>query len=188
MPSPFFGRSRISWMICPIWKILAYVDLTYLKNACCLQTLMGLKSQRIHAGQEGKWCRSAGYISRCAIRAFGAHRKRSNLNTSPIRYQPETDGTAKAYARTEPVTGTFLTADVYEVTGEEFALEADVGDVLEEHGPGVYTVQVWATLGGEPTVISTVSVFHEVDVPEGYGPGLNLAGMGAPSGGSLTVL
>ena len=76
---------------------------------------------------------------------------------------------ARAYARTESVTGAFITADVYDVAGEEFALEADVSDVLDHHGPGVYTVQVWATLDGEPAVISAVSVFHEVEVPEGYG-------------------
>ena len=50
-----------------------------------------------------------------------------------------------------------------------FNLEADVSAVLDHHGPGVYTVQVWATLDGEPAVISAASVFHEVEVPEGYG-------------------
>ena len=70
--------------------------------------------------------------------------------------------------RTELVTGVFITAAVYDVVGDEFALEADVGDILHYHGPGVYTVQVWATLEGEPAVISAVSVFHEVEVPEGY--------------------
>ena len=77
---------------------------------------------------------------------------------------------ARAYARTELVTGVFITASVYEVAGEEFVLEADVSAVLDHHGPGVYTVQVWATLEGQPAVISAVSVFHEVEVPEGYGP------------------
>ena len=73
---------------------------------------------------------------------------------------------ARAYARTELVTGAFITADVYNVSDEEFALEADVSDVLDHHGPGVYTVQVWATLEGQPAVISAVSVFHVVEVPE----------------------
>ena len=72
--------------------------------------------------------------------------------------------------RTELVTGVFITASVYEVVGREFALEADVRDLLERHGPGVYKVQVWATLDNEPAVISAVSVFHEVEVPEGYEP------------------
>ena len=76
--------------------------------------------------------------------------------------------TARAYARTEMITGVFITAAVYEVGDEDFALEADVSDVLDHHGSGVYTVQVWATLEGEPAVISAVSVFHGVEVPEGY--------------------
>lgn len=74
--------------------------------------------------------------------------------------------TARAYARTELVTGASITADVYNVSDEEFGMEADVSDVLDHHGPG----QVWATLDGEPAVISAVSVFHEVEVPEGYEP------------------
>ena len=77
-----FGKSCISWMICPIWRKPAYVDLTYLKNACCRQTSMGLKSPRSHAvvGLIGRLLRSVGYISHCAIRAFGDHRKRSGLS------------------------------------------------------------------------------------------------------------
>ena len=71
---------------------------------------------------------------------------------------------ARAYVRTESVTGAFITASVYDVAGEEFALVADVRELLEQHGPGVYTVQVWATLEGEPAVISAVSVFHEVEI------------------------
>ena len=76
----------------------------------------------------------------------------------------------RAYARTELVPGVSITGHVYNVSDEEFALVADVTDVLDHHGPGLYTVQVWATLEGEPAVISAVSVFHEVEVPEGYGP------------------
>ena len=71
--------------------------------------------------------------------------------------------------RTELVIRVFITATVYDVSDEEFVLEADVSDVLDHHGPGVYTVQVWATLEGQPAGISAVSVFHEVEVPEEYG-------------------
>ena len=77
---------------------------------------------------------------------------------------------ARAYAGTDSVTGIFITADVYEVPEDKFTLEADVSDVLDHHRPGVYTVQVWATLNGEPPIISAVSVFREVEVREGYGP------------------
>ena len=49
---------------------------------------------------------------------------------------------ARSYARTELVHEAFITAAVYDVAGEGFALEEDVSDVLGHHGPGVYTVQV----------------------------------------------
>ena len=68
---------------------------------------------------------------------------------------------ARAYSRVESVTGAFITADV---AYDEFVLEADVSDILDHHGPGVYTVQVWATLDGEPAVIFAVSVFHQVEL------------------------
>ena len=60
------------------------------------------------------------------------------------------------------------------VEGREFSLSADMTDLLDEHGPGVYTVMLIANLEetsiGEPdTVISEYSIFHEVRTPEGYG-------------------
>ena len=75
---------------------------------------------------------------------------------------------AKADVRVDQVTGTFITADMYEVAGDRFTVEADVNEVLDAHGPGVDAVQVWATVDGEPAVISGYSAFHEVELPEGY--------------------
>ena len=62
---------------------------------------------------------------------------------------------------------------MYDVAGDGFTAEADVGGVLERHGPGVYAVQVWATVDGEPAVISGYSVFHQVELSEGYGRQVN---------------
>ena len=56
----------------------------------------------------------------------------------------------------------------YEVAGDRFTVEADVGELLERHGAGVDAVQVWATVDGEPAVISGYSVFHKVELPERY--------------------
>ena len=63
--------------------------------------------------------------------------------------------------------GTFITSCACEVADDKFDLETDVSDVLDRNGPGVYTVQVWATLEGEPALSSAVSVFHDVEVQEG---------------------
>ena len=38
--------------------------------------------------------------------------------------------------------------------------------VLEDHGPGVYAVVMWALLNGRPEVISGSAIFPEVGVPE----------------------
>ena len=58
--------------------------------------------------------------------------------------------------------------------GREFHVLADVSELLDQHGDGVYTVVLLASLegsSGEPdTVISEYSIFHGVRVPEGYGP------------------
>ncbi len=60
------------------------------------------------------------------------------------------------------------------VDGREFYLRTDMSELLDERGPGVYTVVLIAELEeksmGEPdTVISEYSIFHEVKAPEGYG-------------------
>ena len=72
------------------------------------------------------------------------------------------------YSKAELVTMALITADVYDVAGDEFAVEANLTEVLVQYGRGVYPVRVWATVGGGPVVISAVSVFQEVELPEGY--------------------
>ena len=57
--------------------------------------------------------------------------------------------------------------------GDHFALAADLTGLLEEHGPGVYTVILMASLaddtGDEGEIISEYSIFHEVRPPRTYG-------------------
>ena len=57
-----------------------------------------------------------------------------------------------------------VTASEWEVDGDRFGITADLSDVLDEHGPGVYTVVLWGELGGEPEVISEYSIFLEVSI------------------------
>ena len=76
---------------------------------------------------------------------------------------------AQDAVRSETVTAKFITSSKWDVGDDRFDLEADVSDVLQDHGPGVYTVQVWARLDGEMEVISRYAIFHEVEVPQGYG-------------------
>ena len=69
---------------------------------------------------------------------------------------------------TEMVTGRFITASEWQVDQDECILEADIQEVLDEHGAGVYTVCMWARVGWDLTVVSTYPVFHDVELPEGY--------------------
>ena len=60
------------------------------------------------------------------------------------------------------------------VEGRDFAVAADMGDLLLEHGPGVYTAVLLADLEGVQKYymqpLMQYSIFHEVEAPGGYGP------------------
>ena len=76
--------------------------------------------------------------------------------------------------RETELTLVFRKAEELTAGGREFSLRADVSGLLEEHGPGVYTVVLIAELEempkGEPdTVISEYSIFHEVRASGEYG-------------------
>ncbi len=57
----------------------------------------------------------------------------------------------------------------WQVRGDSFSVGADLRDILETHGPGVYTVVLLGILAGEAEAISSYSVFHEIPRPVGYG-------------------
>ena len=61
-------------------------------------------------------------------------------------------------------------AQELEVEGRAFWLTADLQDLLDEHGPGVYTVALLAVLEGSDglEVISEYSIFHQVRAPRNY--------------------
>ena len=75
--------------------------------------------------------------------------------------------------RETETTLSFRKADEMTVNGREFSIVADVSELLDEHGAGVYTVVLLASLekgSEEPdTVISEYSIFHGVRAPGGYG-------------------
>ncbi len=69
------------------------------------------------------------------------------------------------------ITVPWITALDWNTSGRSFSVTADVGNVLQAHGPGVYTVLVWGSLNGESVVISEYSIFHDVVPPDTYNPG-----------------
>ena len=77
------------------------------------------------------------------------------------------DGTEGRFGLDEPneilerdVYVSYLLAEVW-VIGDsgEFSLRADIGDVVEQRGSGVYTISIVATVAGELSPISVYSVF-----------------------------
>ena len=67
----------------------------------------------------------------------------------------------------------FRKAEELTAEGREFHLRADMNGLLDERGPGVYTVVLIAELeeisrGELDTIISEYSIFHEVRAPRGY--------------------
>ena len=60
------------------------------------------------------------------------------------------------------------------VEGQEFTVAADVGELVEEHGPGVYTVVLLAALEGgreyHRQPIMEYAIFRQVKTPGGNGP------------------
>ena len=69
------------------------------------------------------------------------------------------------------VTVPYITASIWNVGPGPLRGGADISEVLEEHGPGVYTVGGGgggAKLDRHYEVISMYSIFHEVDIPEEY--------------------
>ena len=67
-----------------------------------------------------------------------------------------------------PLTVPWITAWEMRGKGSVFSVRADLSEVLARHGPGVYTLIVWGTIGGDPVVISEYSIFHKTDPPGAY--------------------
>ena len=70
---------------------------------------------------------------------------------------------AESGARDElAVTLPWITAQDWRANGEVFEVRADVREVIDVHGPGVYRVVLWGPVDGERSVISEYAVFHEI--------------------------
>ena len=57
------------------------------------------------------------------------------------------------------ITLPWVTATVWEIQRQSFNVSADLGELAEK--PGVYTIMVWAELGGKRAVVSTYSIFKD---------------------------
>ena len=62
----------------------------------------------------------------------------------------------------------WVTASKWIASNDTFAVTADLTEVLNEHGDGVYTVVLWGIIDGEDVPISEYSIFHGVTPPSTY--------------------
>ena len=70
--------------------------------------------------------------------------------------------------RDSTFTGPRITADEWSLSQQGFSIRADVRQVLDTHGPGVYTVSVTAALREGRATIMSYSIFHLVEPPAAY--------------------
>ena len=79
---------------------------------------------------------------------------------------------AKWESRDKRETGTSrkIKMSEYRLDGDRFFIRADLSEVLDEHGPGVYQVVLFGVLppAGEVKPISEYSLFHGIPRPTGY--------------------
>ena len=68
----------------------------------------------------------------------------------------------------QSITVPWITASEWTANGATFAVKVDIGSILSRHGPGVYSVMLWAKVGGADAVISEYSIFHGVTPPDTY--------------------
>ena len=66
------------------------------------------------------------------------------------------------------ITVVWITASQWTARGETFAVRADISDLLDDYGNGVYSVAVWGTIAGEDAAISEYSIFHGITPPDTY--------------------
>ena len=61
-----------------------------------------------------------------------------------------------------------ITATDWTASGSRFVARVNLGKILRQYGPGVYTLMVWAPINGKSEIISRYSIFHETEPPGGY--------------------
>ncbi len=68
-----------------------------------------------------------------------------------------------------PIVSQKIRMSRYDVAHEAFVIEANLSDVLSKHGPGVYTVWMYAVVDEEVAVISEYAIFHDTEIVNPYG-------------------
>ena len=76
-----------------------------------------------------------------------------------------------ASTETLPIVSQRIRMSEFQLDENRFTVSADLGEVLEVHGPGIYHVDIFGVVEGDVVLISEYRVFHDTPRPEGYGSG-----------------
>ena len=66
------------------------------------------------------------------------------------------------------VTTPYVIASEWSVVGHRFSIVVDIGEVLDSHGPGIYTMILFGKISGTEEIISEYSIFYDIPAPSGY--------------------
>lgn len=90
--------------------------------------------------------------------------------TSPESSRQMWEEASGRYKARQPhvITVPWIDAQVFTIRDNAFTVQADISAVLDQHGPGVYSLMVWGKIGGEAEPISQYAIFHEVAPPSAY--------------------
>ena len=61
------------------------------------------------------------------------------------------------------ITVPYVTADSWERSGNNFSISVDIGDVLDKHGDGVYTVLIGGFIGNNYVPFAEYSIFYGIE-------------------------
>ena len=76
--------------------------------------------------------------------------------------------TASQSTQPQTIIVPWITASRWTAKGVEFAVTADIGEILRRHGDGVYSLLIWGRDDGGRSLISQYSIFHGVKPPSTY--------------------
>ena len=63
----------------------------------------------------------------------------------------------------------WVTASSWREDEHSISATVDLSDILDDRGPGVYTLTLWGYIDGESVVVADYSIFHDVTPPDTYG-------------------
>ena len=80
----------------------------------------------------------------------------------------ETMRAASQKTQPQSLTVPWVAAQQWRVDSDSFSVRADISRILDQHGPGVYTILVWADVRSARSPISQYSLFFDTNPPDTY--------------------